>query len=892
MKKIVLLGFCFAFGVLSVLCACKKAEGNVYAVEKIGGVPYITKNGKPIRSRIVWVSNSPNQQQDVSMQDMYFAKVSPNRWYTPEFPFTAEDDVKEGSVLVDFGGASGEYRIAYLSVFEKGVKTPFFEYDATKGVLPEWTCEDKENSGISVKLVDDHSRKAKVLRVVIPEGKRAKRMTLYFPKLSLKKGVQYVAKLTAKVSVARPITVYAKDSNNRAVYMAPRFDFAFNQIRYAADVGVDFVSFGVRNFWVAKGVETNYDDIDLVYEAILRANPNAMLLPRIMMRPQYRPNWKKLYSDHLYRKEDGTSKDFVSISSRLYKKQGRDTIRSYIRYVEARYAKNMAGYHPGGGNSYEWFYGDSWGPTYQGYDAQTLKAWRKWLKNKYKSVEALKSAWKELAPESFEEATVPTVLERQAVRWFIDPTDAPNVADFNYFLQDQMGDMILNLAKVIRKEVGKTRLSMSFYGYSFEFCSLFKGPAYSGHYDLERIIKSGMVDCLCGPISYQDRYFGHAKSTMGPTESISGAGVLWVDEDDTRTYLTSPKDPFYIGKQWRDGSVREVSRDETIQVMRRNLAQETIRNIGVWWMDLKNKNWYGDPVLWEEMKRFDKIENDFIKNPTPYKPEVRLVVDEDSMMYVGSGHSVSLATVRNTMYFARMNLNRTGTPFGHYLLNDIINRQEYGKLNLYCAAYALNASQRAKLKNVAANSASIWTWLPAYIDLDKNAPSLEAVEELTGFKVKLAGFGEAMAYSTLEGKKDGLPESFGVNLKVKPLLIAEVKEGDVVLARYSDKSPAVVLRTSGKYPQMFCSVTNIPIELYKYMMKVSGVHTYVDGPVAVYANNGYVSLTATEDGEYTVDFNTNAEIFDAYSDVKLGNGPKLKFKMKKGDNKLFKLGAK
>ncbi len=899
MNKIKLIGLFFALTSLIVLGACKtvfgadkKVDGDSYKVEKIGGVPMITKNGKPIRSRIVWVSNSPTKRQDVTMQDPFFTKVAPNKWHKPTFKFVAEDDVSDASILLDFGGKTGEYKIASFIVFEKDSKTPLFVYDAAKDALPKWTCENDAN--VKVALVDDAQRKAKVLSVAI-SGKRAKRMTLHFSKLSLKKGQEYVANLEASTSSQRPLTVYAKDAQNRAVYMAPRFDYAFNQIRYAAEVGVDFVSFGVVNFWVAKGVETNYDDIDLVYEAILRANPKAMMLPRIMIRPQHQAGWKAIYSDHLYRMEDGKNKDFVSISSKEYRKQCRDTIREYIKYVEARYAKNMAGYHPGGGNSYEWFYGDSWGPTYQGYDAQTLKAFRKWVQKKYKTIENLKIAWKDFAPESFDAVKVPSVAERKFVRWFVDPTDFTYIADFNYFLQDEMGKAVLNAARAIRKAVGRDRLSMSFYGYSFEFCSLYKGPAYSGHYDLENVLKSGLVDCLCGPISYQDRYFGHCKSTMGPTESISDAGVLWIDEDDTRTYLTAIDDPFYIGNQWQGADAiqvgkrkaKRVTRDETIQVMHRNLAQETIRNIGVWWMDLKNQNWYGDPVLWKEMKLFEKIEKDFIENPAPYNPEVRLVVDEDSMMYVGSGDYIAYTTVRDTMYFARKNLNRTGTPFGHYLLNDIINRKDCAKLNLYPAAFALNAKQRAKLKKVVEKSASVWVWIPAYVDLDKNALSLANVEEVTGFKVKLAGDVNAKAFATEAGKKIGLPESFGFDVKVKPLLTPEVKEGDTVLAEFSDKTPAVVLRTSGKHPQLFCAISSIPIPLYKYMMKISGVHTYVEGPVAVYAHKGYVSVTAAETGEYEVVFPEAGEIYDAYTDKKLGEGKSIKLKMNIGDNRLL-----
>lgn len=98
----------------------------------------------------------------------------------------------------------------------------------------------------------------------------------------------------------------------------------------------------------------------------------------------------------------------------------------------------MAGYHPAGGNSREWFYGGTWHSSFSGYDKNTLAAWRVWLKKKYGTPENLAKAWNCAAPDSFEKIPLPTQAEREAPAYIIDPKTQWKLADLNLFLQDEM----------------------------------------------------------------------------------------------------------------------------------------------------------------------------------------------------------------------------------------------------------------------------------------------------------------------------------------------------------------------------------------------------------------------------------------------------------------------
>ena len=81
---------------------------------------------------------------------------------------------------------------------------------------------------------------------------------------------------------------------------------------------------------------------------------------------------------------------------------------------------------------------------------------------------------------------------------------------------------------------------------------------------------------------------------MTAAESVARAGILWLNEDDSRTFLDPRKE-----EHVQEGGL--VDLEQTRQVMRRNTAQAAIRGFGTWWMDLPAQGWFNDARIWEEM---------------------------------------------------------------------------------------------------------------------------------------------------------------------------------------------------------------------------------------------------------------------------------------------------
>ena len=343
-------------------------------------------------------------------------------------------------------------------------------------------------------------------------------------------------------------------------------------------------------------------------------------------------------------------------------------LTALVEHLEATFGDHVAGYHPGGQNTAEWFYEGTWEKPLNGYAPADLTAWRAWLNQKYASDAALQNAWHQ--PEiSRASAPVPTPQERHAAKGILRAVQSEgHLIDWAQFQQEAMADCVLNLAHAARTASRGRKLVLFFYGYSFEFAPVQNGPATSGHYALRRVLNSPDIDILCSPISYFDRAIGGSAPTMTPAESIALAGKLYLREDDTHTYLAS-------GDQ--AGSTDHVTTiEETNAELTRNVAQEATRNFASWWMDLGASGWFNDERMWQQMARLSAVDESFLRNPTPFVPEVAAIIDERAMWRVAAGGN---SFTGPNIYEARRALGQNGRALWSVFVRRCFSRSSQGQ---------------------------------------------------------------------------------------------------------------------------------------------------------------------------------------------------------------------
>ena len=534
----------------------------------------------------------------------------------------------------------------------------------------------------------------------------------------------------------------------------------------------------------------NWKAVDNLCAQILDANPRALLLPRFGADP---PDWwRKAHPDADMTWEDGSRQHHGVVASPLYRREAAARVAALVEHLEEKFGDHMAGYHPCGQNTGEWFYQDTWEKLLNGYAPADTNAWRAWLRAQYRTDAALQTAWRDPAVTR-DSAGVPTPAQRRASPNGIlrDPATEKPLIDFAAFQQQAMADLVCELAHAVRQASHGRKLVTFFYGYLFEFGTIRLGPATCGHYALRRVLDCPDIDLLCSPISYFDRGIGASAPAMTAAESVALAGKMWLYEDDTRTYLGTGEFPGQY-----DGAKDQA---ETLTMLRRNVAEEATRNFATWWMDLAMTGWFNDPRLWEEMKRLDAVDRVFLEKPIPFRPEVAAVIDERSMIETSAS---AWPVTEQGIYQVRRPLGRMGAPYGQYLLDDVVRGRVHAKLYVFLNAWQLSAAQRQALRRHTRGTCRVWCYAPGWHDGDKTSP--EAMQELTGFRLVPVSPAKALATPTDLGKQLGLQTPFGVDAPVKPLFAAADASPAEILATYPDGSAAVALRQTRERPVAVC----------------------------------------------------------------------------------------
>ncbi|MGE5609811.1 MAG: hypothetical protein ACM359_11190, partial [Bacillota bacterium] len=552
------------------------------------------------------------------------------------------------------------------------------------------------------------------------------------------------------------------------------------------------------------------------------------------------------------------------VSDRAYRADGCAYLETISRHLLETFPNHFAGIHPCGQNTGEWFYQDSWARPLSGYDPATRTAFRQWLKSH--------------GDPKADTAEPPTADERRAHPNGLlrDPAQEQRLIEFARFQQQEMADHVAAMAAACRRGTAGRKLVVFFYGYLFEFAPLQNGAPTSGHYALSALLNRRDIDILCSPISYTDREWIGTAPSMTAAESITRAGILWLNEDDSRTYLDPRKE-----EHVQEGGL--VDLEQTRQVMRRNTAQATLRGFGTWWMDLPAQGWFNDARIWEEMTLLRPVDDAMLQRRRAFAPEIAAIVDEDSMCHL-TGGSATFAS--DLIYHARAAIGRCGAPYGQYLLDDSLAGRIPAKLQIFLSAWALSPEKRALLAaQRIPGTARVWCYAPGYLYPDRT--DVAAIKEVTSFAATPAHVPTAEATPTDVGKRLGLTAPWGPRQPIRPLFSVTAAPHET-LATYSDGTPAVAVRQSEKGIDVFIGVPQLTPELVRALAKMAGVHLFIEGKASVWAAEGYVSLQAHEAGPLILNTGQQGKVIDALDGRMLGIGPEVTLTLKKGEVRVVK----
>lgn len=844
-------------------------------VDSSAGVPRIVVDGQPVRARMFWGAPGSRPLAVGTAAQVLEFEFSP-----------VQDEPSHATMHFRFGQVPGEIRLDDIEVIDLTTGqevVPIQDFQAGMQSFQRswtfWPPGEQNTVGVLDVQAGKGREKSAALCVSLrnpPDGRWPDFHIYHHANLALRSGHRYRVRIWAQAEPARDLTVAFYRPGQTFTYLGgPPSPFE-SQIKLAAAVGVDFVSFPVHLPWPKPGEPADWTTSDAQCRVVLDANPRALLLPRIGMEPP--AWWRDAHPDDVMVWDQGPQKHSGAVvASPDYRRDAAERLAALIAHLEEKFGDRTAGYHPCGQNTGEWFYQGTWGPALNGYAAGDLRAWRSWLAERYPNDAALQAAWHE--PEvTLASAAVPTPQARRAAPAGIlhDPQAGRKLIDFAEFQQQMMADCVCTLARAVREASHGRKLVVFFYGYVFEFGAIRNGPATAGHYALRRALDCPDIDVLCSPISYFDRGLGQSGPAMTAAESVTLAGKMWLYEDDTRTYLGTGRFP-----GWADG-VSTI--EDTNRLLLRNTAQCALRNFGTWWMDLGATGWFDDARMWAEMDRLKALDESLLTKPLPFRPEVAAVIDEPSMLRVAAGGQI--VTVPG-VYEMRRALGRMGAPYGQYLQDDVLAGRVPANMYVLLTSWALSPRQRRAFATATRGGLRIWCYAPGYHD--DNGSSLDAMQELTGFKMRTVSGQVAWAEPTETAKKLGFVDSFGVKQPVTPLFAAADATPAETLATWPDGSAAVALRQTADGGSLFVGPPGLTSQLLRLAARQAGVHLFTQQDCNVYASGPYLVLHAALDGPQEIDTGRRDEIVDLLTGQRLGQGPNAIVPLKKGDTRILRV---
>ncbi|MCX7006482.1 MAG: beta-galactosidase, partial [Kiritimatiellaeota bacterium] len=616
------------FALFVTLAAAQALEVRVDAT---GGAPRLCVDGQPVRARMFF--GAPN---------MGPLKVGTAPGEVA-FEFTAlEDEPEHATLHFRFGHQPGEIDLCNLRVVDLGTGRDVLSGEGFQGLekgladfSKAWNIwpPGPQNTVATVTNAPGTGRDGQsALRIMLRAPANGIWPDFHFyhrDNLAMEKGHRYRVSFWCHASSPRALNVAFHRPGLHYDWLGGPDNGYEAQIKMAANAGARFITFPINLPWPKPGAAPDWRAVDLACQRVIDIDARVLLLPRIGMdAPAW---WLDAHPDCEMRWDRPMEKHRNAVVyAPEYRREATQHLAALIAHLEEKFGARIAGYHPCGQNTGEWFYPETWAAAISGYAPADAFAWCAWLRAHYRDDAALRDAWRD-PQATLATVVVPPSAERLAAPHGVlrDPLTERRLLDWADFRQEEMAETVCQLAHAVRTASVGRKLVCFFYGYVFEFGLIRESPAKAGHYALRRLLDCPDVDVLCSPISYFDRGLGESAPAMTAAESVALAGKMWLFEDDTHTYLAAGDPP---------GARDHVdTREKSVAELRRNTAQCALRNFATWWMDLGATGWFNDQGLWDEMRRLDALDTPLLKQPRAFKPEIAVVIDELAVREIAAG---------------------------------------------------------------------------------------------------------------------------------------------------------------------------------------------------------------------------------------------------------------
>lgn len=601
----------------------------------------------------------------------------------------------------------------------------------------------------------------------------------------------------------------------------------------------------------------DYSAFDVYFARVVQAAPNALFLPHVYVTaPVW---WQREHPEERCAYHDGGA-GYQSFASELWRQEIGDDLTRLIRHLRrSPYADRILGLVICSGYTAEWQTWGVWQNKFADYSEPALTAWRRWLRERYGSDEALGKAWGR-TEASLATAAPPTAERRLGAAHLMlrDSAADRDVIDYQTFLNDLTADTIIYFSRLAKNASDRRLLIGTYYGYLTQH---HLHQAESGHCGIEKVLDSPELDFLMSPPLYTERQAGAVSGFMSATDSVHAHGKIWLSEADYRTHLSDPT----------SGFGRTKTLEETVGVLWREFAHVLTKRAGVSHMDMAG-GWLAGPDIPREFGKMVRVMEEELKTRRPWSSEVAVFIDPHSFYYVRPGLVSSYLTL-----YPVVNLFRAGAPFDLYVLSDLWKRDlpDY-KLYVFLNAYALDEKARQEIlkRTRRQGAAALWHWAAGAVWPDRGRLATpKEMSDLVGLRleevtqeqsVRLAAAPGQNAYA---GRLPALDSALNPNIPLGPVFVP--RTGDTLLLLAPGDLPALARADVGGATAFYSAVPCLPPSVLRGVYTDAGVHLYLDTDDCFYADGQWVGVHTAKAGRRVLSFPSSILAVSVLTDFKM-----------------------
>ena len=666
---------------------------------------------------------------------------------------------------------------------------------------------------------------------------------------------------------------------------------ARNVREFARTVGVRLFQFdlAMEHVWLEDG------RVDLTIarkqiQGALQARRDAGVVFRLHVRP---PRWwLPLHPEELtgyldaatqpehvaghnrFIEDDLTPVPRVSLASERWRQEAGAVVARFCRELAATPEGDaVIGVQVAAGVYGEWHYWGFVDHEVDGGPAMTA-AFRRWLRARYATDAALRAAWHDPAV-SLAAAGVPDLAARREMGdgSFRAVPGQQGVIDYYRCQHEAVVDSILHFCRVVKESWPRPLVTGTFYGYFF---AGFGRDQAGGHLEMERLLRSPLVDYLSAPSVYYPDSFevGDPYRSRGLIASVRLHGKLWLDEMDQAIPLKAYADPAY-----------RQSLAESIAKVRRNVMFGQANGTGLWFYDfgpsgfspgpaqsranaLGVNGWWDDPELLADLGRLRQLLQSRVASPWRSEADTLAVFDTESYYHTRSVKEAPDAISHALVNWGTLGLFRAGVAFDTLHLADLpdVDLSPY-RVVAFFNTYRMSAVERrfVREKVAVAGRHVVWFYAPAYTDGRRNSDDF--VREVTGLRLERVDLGGKATIRTDAAL--GEPLEYSVTDTAITPLYAVRDEGATALGRFAGTEHVAI--ASKRLPQHTVWYAALPAwspEVFRRLFGLTAAHRYSEQGDVVYAGGGFLTVHTKVGGRRVVALRTGQRV-----EIELPEGP-------------------